>query len=175
MALELIETIEVGAGGAASITFSGIPQDGIHLVLKAEMRGTTGGNQALLGGRLNGDGAGNGLYDQAYYRITTGARNAAGNFGISNFTVGWCTASTSTAGYYSDAEITILNYTGSDPKNIQTYTQYMNDTQYAAYDWITATLSGRRNSTAAITALEIFDTYGGSIAQYSTFSLYKAY
>ena len=55
MAYELIETIEVGAGGAASIEFTSIPQDGVDLVLVLSTRMDRATDWYSLYARINDD------------------------------------------------------------------------------------------------------------------------
>jgi hypothetical protein len=58
MGYQLIEHIEVGSGGAASIEFTGIPQDGVDLVLLASLRTDATGDLASISTKLNGVGTG---------------------------------------------------------------------------------------------------------------------
>ena len=47
MGMTLIETVEVGAGGASSIQFDSIPQDGIDLVIRMSARNEVGAGGLL--------------------------------------------------------------------------------------------------------------------------------
>ena len=56
----LLETVTVGAAGAASVTFNSIPQTGYtDLVIKCSVRGTASALYASLAVRFNGDSAAN--------------------------------------------------------------------------------------------------------------------
>ncbi len=53
--MQLIETIEVGAGGAASIEFTSIPQDGVDLLLMVSARTDRNVGADVVGAQFNSD------------------------------------------------------------------------------------------------------------------------
>jgi len=53
---QLIERVEVGPGGAASIDFTNIPQDGAHLVVVASLRSSQTGSFKWEDGRIKFNG-----------------------------------------------------------------------------------------------------------------------
>jgi hypothetical protein len=52
--MTLIETIEIGVGGAATLTFSNIPQTGTDLLMVVSHRNNGGANQDNITMRING-------------------------------------------------------------------------------------------------------------------------
>ena len=165
MAYELIETIEVGAGGAASIEFTSIPQDGVDLVCLVSGRATS----SSAGGievRLSGDTSSNYLQ-----------RNLLGTGSGVSSTGGTDTAfqlatnpSTYTSNTFGNMSFYVCNYTSSATKSIKV--DLVSENNAAA--GFQRLISGHWNNTAAVTDLKIFKP-GDNLAQYSTASLYKIY
>lgn len=165
MSFELIETVEVGAGGAASIEFTSIPQDGTDLVLKLSLRASvdyflclvsfnTDGNTNLSGVELRGNGS-----------STTSANGASAYTSLMN-------ESTTTANTFSNSEIYISNYTSSSAKSIS-QDEVTENNATDAYQFISAVLW---DNNAAITSIKIDPAVfsgGAEFVQHSTASLYK--
>lgn len=106
MGMTLVETVTVGSGGAASIEFTSIPQDGVDLLLLGSMQRSslsnlqrlqfnndTGGNYSEIRLDGNGSSAGSGSSSGATYLNVYASRsgdpgNPFGNFAIyvSNYT-----------------------------------------------------------------------------------------
>jgi hypothetical protein len=160
----LLEKITVGAAGASSVTFSGIPQTGYtDLVVKMSTRtsrsntvdgvtvrfnsDTTSGNYS--GKRLYGDGSGTGS-DSSYVALP------------------FMDAANSTANTFGNIEILIPNYTGSAQKSFSIDGVAENNAT-SVYLGIGA---GLWNQTSAITSVTIYPEVGPNIVQYSTFYLY---
>ena len=167
MAYELIETIEVGAGGAASIEFTGIPDDGTDLCI-------------LLSANTNYDTTPSGDYYKIVINSDTGANYNqkflwADGSGVGTFT----NAGTNYArgGYidtdnttpFGSAKIYISNYASSSAKSIS-HDTVSEANQTKAYSTLVA---GNWTGTSAITSLAISPVQGSLFKQYSTASLYK--
>jgi hypothetical protein len=159
MGYQLIETIEVPSGGAASIEFTGIPQDGVDLVLAFSGRGDTTSqavkiqpNSAttnLLTVRLYGTGSSVvSLTDTSIYA--------------------WTEQSSYTANTFSSNEIYFSNYAGATAKSISINGANENNATLAFAD-ISA---GSWNDTSAITSIKLLPT-SGNLVEHSTASLYK--
>ena len=160
MAMELIETIEVGAGGAASIEFTSIPQDGVDLLVSLSHRTQLTGSTLTL----NDTGlAGN---DAIY--IQGNGSSASSNAQSSAFIVG--ADDSYTANTFGNAQIYISNYTSSANKSVSVDAVTENNAT-AALSRISAI---KFSVTSAITSIK-FAPSSGTIEQYSTASLYKIY
>jgi len=156
----LLEKITVGAAGASSVTFSGIPQTGYtDLVIKYSARTDNSANGDNLSVAFNGSSA------SFTSRYIAGTGSAAVSGTLTNY-FGYSNAATSTSNTFSNTEIYIPNYAGSNNKSFSIDTVYENNAT-AANSILNA---GLWSNTAAITSIQI----SASIAfvQYSTFYLY---
>ena len=160
----LIERIEVGSGGAASITFSAIPADYTDLYLVLSVR--TNNTIAHVDGkitfnantsnysRLNLYGTGSGVF-------TTSAANQMAFFDTSS-------AGSRTANTFANVQIYIPNYASS---NYKSYSSDGGEENNAAAA-IMGIWAGLWSDTSAITEIKLEDYNGGSWVQYSSASLY---
>lgn len=163
MTMTLVETIEVGAGGAASIEFTSIPQDADDLLLVVSGRSTGGGNGSAF--RINGDTGSNYSYRRLYgFGSGVGSDSATDSFALS----GNVAASGYTANTFGNFEIYFSNYTSSTAKSWSTNSVAENNATSSPQE-ISA---GRWSQTSAITSLLLYIS-GANFAQYSTASLYK--
>ena len=165
MGYQLIETIEVGAGGAASIEFTGIPQDATSLVLKLSLRMTDVYNyQAKL--RFNNDSGTNYNY-RVLNNNGTSVQTSAG-VNRTDLEIGVPDNNAFTANTFGSLSVIIANYNSSSAKSISADSVLENNGYNQMY--LTA---GNWNNSAAINSLKIYETQGSSWVQYSTASLYK--
>jgi hypothetical protein len=166
MGYKLIEIIEVGAGGAASIEFTGIPQDGVDLVLVMSLRSARSDLNDL--GYLQINNITSNTY--RYMALTgTGSGVSGAGYTSDNIYFGRVSASTSTANTFGSSEIYFSNYTSSSDKSISSDSvQEQNVT--ASQQQITA---GKFPTTNPITSLKIYNGTASNFVQYSTASLYK--
>jgi hypothetical protein len=164
----LLEKITVGAAGASSVTFSGIPQTGYtDLVVKFSGRSARGGAyEDSLKIQFNGDTASN--YSS---RILQQYNNSASS--AAETSVGYATiysaldGAIATANTFSSGEIYIPNYTSSNAKSFSIdAVSETNGTQGS--DDMSA---NRWTGTAAISSITLFP-YFSTFVQYSTFYLY---
>ena len=160
--MTLVSTVTVGAGGAASIDFTGIPQTGTDLYLVFSGRTTTGTTTYAdsLYIRLNGVAT-----NMNFVRVRglgSGAPISDSGTGNSLLSDG----TTATASTFSNANIYLTNYTTSVKK---TFSGDM-VTENNATEGVQIILAGDSNTvTAAITQLSITN---GTFEQYTTASLY---
>jgi len=169
MSFELIETVTVGAGGASSIEFTSIPQDGVDLVLMTSTRDTaTGGVQYANYVQFNNDTGSN--YQNVQLGGTGSSVFSSAPSGTNRFISGSSTSASVTANTFSNNSLCISNYTSSAAKSGSTDAVTENN----ATDARTAILALSYSGTSAITSLKIF-TFGTSFAEHSTASLYKIY
>lgn len=161
MAYSLVQTVEVGAGGASSITFSSIPATGKDLVLSFSARSTHAATVA----------------DNVLISLNSSTSNFSGLYlfgnGSSVFTgtdtreVGGYVGDSATASTFSNVQVYFADYTSSANKSfsVDSVTEN-NSTQNSIY--IDAKLW---SNTAAITSITLTPT-SGNFTQFTTASLY---
>jgi hypothetical protein len=156
----LLEKITVGAAGASSVTFSGIPQTGYtDLVVKTSLRGSAN----VVDTRIDF----NGLTTNQTMRFLRNNSGTAGSFTDTNF-YDLQNASGYTASTFSNTEIYIPNYTSANYKSYSSDTTTENNAA-AIFQYLVA---GLWSSTAAITSIKFTAGGAGTFTQYSTFYLY---
>jgi hypothetical protein len=162
----LISAVTVGAGGAASMTFSAIPQTFTDLYLVVCSRSIGGGYNPTLNLEVNAD-------TSVVYvsKDLVGVGTAAGSNTRSTLTyffVGAHSGASSTANSFGSTSVLLPNYTGSANKTIscESVTEHQDP---AAYQYLVA---GTFPKTTAITSLRVFDPGGGGFVQHSTAYLY---
>jgi hypothetical protein len=158
--MEPIATTLVGAGGAAAVTFSNIPNTYKHLQVRGIATFASGTNAIIL--QANGDTGSNYAWHQMY-----GTGSSAGSNGA-----------TSTA----TANISVASVSGTVGVFVTDILDYANTTKYKTYKSLTgydnngsgviAMRSVLWMNTGAVTSLSLkFDT-GVNFAQNTRFSLY---
>ena len=164
-----IATVTVGSGGAASVTFSSIPQGYTHLQIRGISRtdvvGTSSGRQIM---RINGDSGSN----YAWHGILAdGASiNADVATSASSLHVAAAVFDSNTANVFQGCVIDILDYANTSK----------NKTTRSLYGWDAngsgdmGFYSGLWMSTSAITSLTIYarSNLTPLFKQYSSFALY---
>jgi len=160
MTMTHIETVTVGSGGAASITFSAIPADtytDLLLVLSTrEETGTDGnvrlsinGNTTSLTARdLEGGGSSASSSSRSFIAIVT-------------------SKSTDTANTFGNAQVYFPNYASSANKSISVNAVSENNGTTA----FQSILAGLRSNTDPITSISLAAP-SGDIAEFSSASLY---
>ena len=164
----LLETITVGAAGAASVTFNSIPQTGYtDLVLKASVRTARANVSSSLSMRFNGDSGSN--YSNRLLAGDGSTATSVSSGAVTRIQYFYANGSTATSNTFSNIEIYIPNYTSSNYKSISLDSVEENNATRGD-DNLTA---GLWSSTAAITSIFIDEPFGGTLLQqHSTFSLY---
>lgn len=156
----LLEKITVGAAGASSVTFSGIPQTGYtDLVVKASARSTSTLAGIILS--FNGSTANRtvrGLFGTGSSAVSYSGTDTLG--GIQN-------SSTFTASTFANSELYIPNYTSANFKS-SSLDGVQENNATAANAFLVANLW---SDTSAITSITL-TSESASFAQYSTFYLY---
>jgi hypothetical protein len=160
---ESIETVTVGSGGAASISFTSIPQTYTHL----QIRGiANSGDASYIAAQFNGD-TGTNYSNHAIYADDGGTLVGQANATTTNVQIArsnYVANSTFGAGVCD-----ILDYANTN-KNTTTRALAGNDTNGTA-GGVAFFSSGNWRNTAAITSILIFPT-SGNFRQYSSFALY---
>lgn len=168
MAITLIQTITIGAGGSASIDFSSIPQTPYtDLMVAYSVRGTNASQGVDLWLRFNGSSAA-AYSERMLYGNGSSALSASSAVGASaEINWGLADGANSTANTFSSGQIYIPNYTALMNKAISE-DSVTETNAAAALTYINAALW---TNTAAITSLSLIASVG-TLVQYSTASLY---
>ena len=156
----LLEKITVGAAGASSVTFSGIPQTGYtDLVVKTSLRGVANSADVTM--------SFNGVATNQSIRVLGGNGSSSFSFTDTLF-YSLQSRSSYTANTFSNGEFYIPNYTGSAFKSYSlddtTETNAAGSFMYLS--------SGLWSNTSAITSITLTSGGTGNFDQYSTFYLY---
>ena len=162
----LLETVTVGAAGAASVTFNNIPQTGYtDLVVKASVRINISAVSNNFCIQFNGNSTGYSV--RALYG--TGSTAASFNRSSQSFSdIGYANGNTSTANTFGNLEVYIPNYAGSAYKSFSSDSVIENNA--TAADSMLA--AGLWSNTSAITSITLLDYNSSTILVNSTFSLY---
>ena len=158
-----IASVTVGSGGASSIDFTSIPSTYTDLVLKMSTRSTTSATNISI--TFNGNTSA--IYDtrRLYGNGSSAFSDSFANQNAGYF--GWQTQSGYTANTFSNIELYIPNYAGSNNKSISNDGVSENNAT-TAQQTFQAILW---RSTAAITSIGMVDG-GANFAQYTTATLY---
>jgi hypothetical protein len=161
--MELIQSLTVGSGGAASITFSSIPATYTDLILISSARHTSSTNDYLVA-QLNGTTTG---YSSMYLGGNgTGVENYSGLTTI-GFIVGPVGGSAYTANTFQVSTTTIPNYAGATAKLCVQNGGFENNGSTALH----AITTSRSTVTAAVTSI-LIKAISFNLAEHSRFSLY---
>jgi hypothetical protein len=156
-----LSTTTVGAGGAATISFTNIPQTYTDLLLKVSARDSRTSNQyGSLDVTFNGSPTYSGriLYADG---STVGSTTATTNWLYGNTSI-------STSNTFSNCEMYIPNYTSSNNKSISSDVAVEHNASSSnSLDLI----AGLATLTSAITSITITPS-SGTLSQYSTATLY---
>ena len=160
--MQLIETIEVGTGGAASITFSSIPDSYTDLYLVTSFRSTRASNIADTVTLLPNGSSSNGTRTLLY--------TSSGSVLSTTSTIlrpGSAPAQSATSNTFSNDSTYISNYASSGAKAISSDSVTENN----ATDTVMTLMAQNWNSSAAITSLTV-QPDNGNFVEYSSASLY---
>lgn len=166
----LLAETTVGAGGAASVTFSNIPADYQHLQIRGIAKNTesSGVNNAWM--RLNSDSATNyfhhGLYGDGASAASSNAVNSQSQMSLGI----WATSNAAGAtNMFTGNIVDILDY-ASTSKFKTVRTLFGGDINGSGgYVGLT---SGLWRSTSAVTSVTLLNGGSATFTQYTTFALY---
>jgi hypothetical protein len=162
--MSLVSTVTVGAGGAASIEFTGIAGTATDLLLVISGRSAASYAGDLFDLKVNGSSTG-----YAYRNLRgNGSTAASGNGGTATYIRAYAIpGNTATADTFGNVAITIPNYAGSTTKTFSIDGVGENNATAADAGIVAGSWSG----TSAITSVAL-TAAGGNWLQYSTASLY---
>ena len=157
--MTLISAQNVGAGGAASITFSSIPQTYTDLLILGSAKNTSNADADWIAATFNGSTAN---FTSKYIE---GNGTSVSSTALSRL-IG---ASSGTSSFFSNFQTYIPNYTSSNNKSYSTeYSTEANTT--LSYNVMVA---GLWSTTTALTSITLSCGNGSNnFAQYSNFYLY---
>lgn len=158
----LISTVTVGAGGAASIAFTSIPQTFTDLLLVLSLRANDTGT-SWIGGNLTI----NGVTTNQTERYLYGNGSTASSTSASTIEF-FANSGSSTANTFGNASIYIPNYASTTTNKSYSQDLVTENNSATAFQLIHA---GLWSSTAAITSLS-YALPSNNLVQYSTASLY---
>jgi hypothetical protein len=161
----LLKKITVGATGAATVTFSNLPQTGytdLKISVSARTNVSSSGPNDWLTTSFNGSTSSLSFREIESNGTSSGAYAGSTGFSISGTTNG------QTANTFSNGDIYIPNYTGSQQKaySVDTVTETNGSSS------LVSLLAGTWANTSAITSITFGMNTGTLFSQYSTFYLY---
>ncbi len=161
-----IASVTVGAGGASTIDFTSIPATYTDLCVKYSTRVTASATFSDLNIRFNGSTSG--YSERMLYGDGTSAASAATSGSLINW--GASDGSTATSSTFSNGEIYLPNYTGSNNKSMSQ--DAVTENNSSAGNSVTMNLDAALwSNTAAITQVTLIPS-SGTLVQYSTATLY---
>lgn len=163
----LISSVTVGAGGAASIDFTSIPQTYTDLTVVVSGRTANADifDQLLM--KFNGSATG---YSVKWLVGNGSLASSSGGSAMSFLYAGYQDGANNTASTFGNTVITIPNYTGSAAKTTSSDSVFEHNATTATA--INGVFGGLWSGTAAITSISLFSGSGSNMAQYSTAYLY---
>ena len=155
-----IQTITVPSGGAATVTFTSIPQTYTDLILKVSSRSTDASNFQVIRIWFN---SAEGTLRELY-----GTNTTVGSAALSQNRVGYTSAASNTSNTFGNAEIYIPNYTSSTANKSSSADAVSENNGAISVLTLTGNLYA---SNSPVTSITLFPD-GGSWVENSTFSLY---
>jgi hypothetical protein len=168
--MDLIQTVTVGSGGAASIEFGTggtIPQTytDLYLVVSARSTRTDQGPRSVLAVQFNGITTGYSY--RRLFGIPTLATSSDNGSGADSFLLGYQSANAATSDTFGNGSLYIPNYTSNQHKSGSSDSVGESNAAQVGL----AIQASLWSNTAAITSLKIYDP-GYNLMQYSSASLY---
>jgi hypothetical protein len=164
--MKALQTVTVGSGGAASISFTSIPSTYTDLVVKFSARDNFAG--AVYDNLLvyfNGNTTG--YTSRNLYGNGSAAASASGSF----YLLQYVNANVSTSNTFGNGEVYIPNYAGSNNKSASIDTVTENNAT-EAFASMSALLW---SNTAAVTSVTLAPSSGTLFLQYTTATLYGVF
>jgi hypothetical protein len=166
--MQLISAVTVGAGGAANITFSGIPGSYTDLVLLVSGRTAVAANSDELVLRFNSDTGAN--YSWRTLNSTGTASDTFGATGATAFRGGSFSGSSNITPMFSNFMIYLPNYIQTSVKPI--YADTLLGTNNSITTGLMQIASGSYSGGSGITSISLAGNSGQNFAQHSTAYLY---
>jgi len=162
-----IATVDVGAGGSTSISFTSIPQTYTDLIIQTSLRiSSAPAAYGMARAKVQMNSITTGYSNRLLYGLNS---NVYSDVGTDYFTFFYTAASDATANTFSSSSLYFPNYSSSTAKAFSSDSaSESNGTNLG----ILALNAGLQTSTAAISSLTITQSDGGTFVQYSSATLY---
>jgi hypothetical protein len=157
-----LATTTIGAGGAATIDFTSIPQTYTDLIVKISQRAD--GTNSYPNMRFNNSATSYSIR----YLYGNGSSASSGTGNTTYFELLGAEGPTQTANTFTNQEIYIPNYTSSNFKSISVDTASENNATFAELAFV----AGLWSNTSAITSILLRPTGATNFVQYTTATLY---
>lgn len=164
---QLIASNTVGSGGAADVTFSSIPATYTDLKLVMSARCNNAAVPDDIVYQFNGDTI-SGRYSYKFLAGDGATPSSSGNGSTTFNYYGIIPAATATTNTFSNSDLYIPNYAGSNQKS-SSVDATMENNAATSYSSLIASLY---NQTTAISSIKIYSAAANSFVQHSTFYLY---
>lgn len=161
MTMQVIQHIEVPAGGVTSLSFTSIPQTFTDLLILASIRNSSTFEHVLVG--INGSTAN---FSNKY--VTGYGSNQTASSSYARY-VGNTTRSGQTANTFGSTRIYIPNYTSSNLKEISGESLSENN---SGTDYATVFSINLWSQTTAISSVQLTNEGAATILEYSSATLY---
>jgi hypothetical protein len=158
---ELIASSTVTGATAANITLSSIPSTYTDLCLKLMIRCDAGGGQAILMDLNNSS-------SNFTVRLIEGSGSAVSSGSTTVPLVGTSTGTSNTSNTFTNVEVYIPNYAGSNNKSYSSDSAMETNATTAYLNLI----AGLWSNSAAISSIKIYTSSGSNLVQNSTAYLY---
>jgi len=161
MSMTLIEHIEVGSGGAASIEFTSISGEFTDLFITISARsGRSATNEAI---RLSFNGSTTGFSDISINGTGSSVSSATG----SRY-AGQAVSTTATSNTFGNVEIYIPNYAGSANKSYSVNSVAENNATYT----VQTIIAGLWSNTDAISSITLTTDFANNFLEFTSATLY---
>jgi hypothetical protein len=163
---ESIQTVTVGGGGSASISFTSIPSTYKHLEIRAIARTVRATDGDAIYVRFNNDSGSN--YSEHRLEGNGSTASATGSASSSSITLNRLAAASNTSGIFGATVVSVLDYANTSKyKTLRALVGYdANGSGVVALD------SGAWLSTTAINRIDFLPLNTTAFAEYSQFALY---
>ena len=163
-----LQTVTVGSGGSATISFTSIPQTYTHLQIRFTARSAVSAANAACLVKFNSDTSSNYTNHQIYGNGSTAGSNNFGGSPRANMYLGQISGATATAGIFGVGIIDIIDYANIYKNKTARALNGQDSNGSGDIDF----RSGAWMSTSAITRIDITEDSAANFAQYSSFALY---
>jgi hypothetical protein len=165
--LQPLQTVTVGSGGVASVTFSNIPQTYTDLMLQTSLRTNYAAVDDWDNAIFNSDTSGNYSFTYLYGNgSTTGSGRTASNVTLIELTR--ASGANATPNTFGSSTAYIANYTSSNAKQI--IVEDISESNISS--GVTQQMIAALYRGSAISSITLSPANGTLFTQYSTFSLY---
>ena len=161
-----IQTVTVGSGGQATVSFTSIPATYTHLQIRAIVRTARASTADYLYVRYNSDTATN--YSAHEVAGDGTSASAYGLSTVARMQIDTFPAASATAGMFGAFVLDLLDYANTNKYKTQRTLTGFDENGSGGVTLI----SGNWRSTSAVTQIDITSGTASNISQYSSFALY---